>query len=366
MFPPLSYTKSPWQENYSEIIDVRSPGEFAEDHFPNAINLPVLSNEQRAEVGTIYKQVSPFQAKKIGAALVSENIARHLKSHFVHKDKNYFPLVYCWRGGQRSHSFATVLSEIGWRVTILEGGYKTYRTYVRAQLEQLPPQLTYKILCGLTGTGKTHILHLMAQRGAQVLDLEGLANHRGSLLGQEWQFVDNNNNSNCSSPNSISHPLKQPSQKSFESALVQQLQKFDRSKVVWLESESNTIGQLHIPANLWPMMQQAKCVEIKVPQPARVDWLLQKYDHLTQSPTILKEKLQQLTSRYGKATIAQWFNLINQDKMRDLVTELLEKHYDPAYHRSMNKSYYPRLEKSVFIPNLSPQSINLSLEDLGF
>lgn len=364
MSPPLSYTKSPWQENYSEIIDVRSPGEFAEDHFPNAINLPVLSNEQRAEVGTIYQQVSPFQAKKIGAALVSENIAKHLKSHFTHKDKNYSPLVYCWRGGQRSRSFATVLSEIGWRVTVLEGGYKTYRTYVRSQLEQLPQQLTYKILCGLTGTGKTHILRAMVKRGVQVLDLEGLANHRGSLLGQEWQTFESE--TNFSSPNLIAHPLQQPSQKYFESALVEQLKKFDLSKVVWLESESNKIGQLHVPANLWCMMQQAKCVEIKVPQLARVDWLLQKYDHLAKSPTFLKDKLQQLKSHYGNSKIMQWLDFIDRGQFHTLVTDLLEQHYDPAYHRSMSKSYYPRLEKSVSIPDLSPQSIDSALQNLGF
>ena len=138
MAASLKYTKEPHKETYSEIIDVRSSSEFAEDRIPGAINLPVLNDAERAEVGTIYKQFSPFQARKIGAAIVSKNISKHLNEHFANKEKSYQPLIYCWRGGQRSASLATVLSQIGWRVTLLEGGYKTYRSYVRQELDSLP------------------------------------------------------------------------------------------------------------------------------------------------------------------------------------------------------------------------------------
>jgi len=137
--PPFPiYTQQPWAETYSEIIDVRSESEFSEDRIPGAINLPVLDDAERADVGTIYKQINPFTARKKGAALVAKNISEHLTTHFANKDKDYHPLVYCWRGGQRSNSMATVLTQIGWRVAVLEGGYKTYRAYVRQQLEDLP------------------------------------------------------------------------------------------------------------------------------------------------------------------------------------------------------------------------------------
>ncbi len=342
-----TYQKFPWKENYSEIIDVRSENEFAEDHIPGAINLPVLNNEERAKVGTIYKQVSPFEARKIGASLVAKNISNHLSRHFAAKEKNYSPLVYCWRGGQRSNSLALVLTQIGWQVTVLEGGYKTYRAYVREQLKMLPLQFSYKVLCGLTGTGKTHILRQLARRGLQVLDLEALANHRGSLLGQEWK----------------EKPQPQPSQKKFESLLLQKFEKFDLSKTVWVESESNKIGQIYLPPALWERMKQASCVEVQLPLEARVEWLLQEYPHLVNDPDMLKSKLQGLKSRYGWQKIHYWYRLIDQGQRKTLVGDLLTNHYDPAYRRSMSKTYQP-LEKELSIPDLSMKSVDTVLDIL--
>jgi tRNA 2-selenouridine synthase len=323
MPPSPTFTTQPWKETYSEIIDVRSPAEFAEDCIPGAINLPVLSNLERAEVGTIYKQ-SPFAARKKGAALVASNLSQHLLDHFESKDKNYRPLVYCWRGGQRSNSMALVLSQVGWQVTVLEGGYKTYRTYVRQQLEQLPTQFTYKILCGLTGTGKTHILQQLSQRpNQQVLDLEALANHRGSLLGEEW----------------TNKPLAQPTQKQFESLLLQQLQSFDSSIPVWVESESNKIGQVHLPPSLWQKMKQANCIEIQLPLDARVQFLLATYPHLVDNPEILKVKLQLLKPRYGKDKINHWGQLIDKGLWKEFVQDLLQFHYDPSYSQSIERDF---------------------------
>jgi tRNA 2-selenouridine synthase len=343
----LTYTKSPWKENYSEIIDVRSENEFAEDRIPGAINLPILNNEERAKVGTIYKQVSPFEARKIGAALVAKNISDYLIHHFANKDKNYSPLIYCWRGGQRSNSLAIVLTQIGWRVTVLEGGYTTYRAYVRQQLDTLPLQFNYKILCGLTGTGKTHILHQLALRGEQILDLEKLANHRGSLLGQEWKET----------------PIPQPSQKQFESLLLKELQQLDPNQTVWLESESNKIGELHLPPLLWEQMKQASCIEIQLPIAARVEWLLQEYPHLANNPDILKNKLLKLKSRYGREKIKQWYRLIDERKLEILVEDLLKSHYDLAYERSLEKTY-KKIEKIISLPNLSTQSIEIPVAQL--
>lgn len=343
----LTYTQQPWLETYSEIIDVRSPSEFAEDRIPGAINLPVLNDAERAEVGTIYKQVSPFNARKLGAALVAKNISQHLSQHFAAKDKDYHPLIYCWRGGQRSNSMALVLTQIGWRVTLLEGGYKTYRAYVRQQLENLPEKFTYQVLCGLTGSGKTYILDKMRQYGAQVLNLENLAHHRGSLLGEEWQ----------------GKVSPQPSQKYFETLLLQQLQKFNCNQPVWVESESQKIGQIYLPQSLWNKMQQASCVEIQLSIAVRVQFLLKTYPHLVNHPDILKNKLKQLKSRYGWEKINQWYKLIDAGEWESFVLDILQNHYDPIYSQSL-KRFFHEVQRVVSISDLSDNTIDNLLKSL--
>ncbi len=347
MAASLKYTKEPYKETYSEIIDVRSSSEFAEDRIPGAINLPVLNDAERAQVGTIYKQFSPFQARKIGAAIVSKNISQHLNEHFANKEKDYQPLIYCWRGGQRSASLATVLSQIGWRVTLLEGGYKTYRNYVRQELDSLPQQLNYKILCGLTGSGKTHILGKMHQQGFQVLDLEALANHRGSLLGEEWRGK--------LSP--------QPTQKYFDTKLLQALQSFNRDRTVWVESESSKIGQVHLPESLWKEMKQSSCVEIDLPLDVRVQFLLQQYPHLINNPEILKTKLEKLKSNCGWKKISQWYQMINNQDWESFVKDMLESHYDPTYRKSMQMNFN-RVEQVVSLNDLCDRTIDNWLDSL--
>ncbi|QSJ16960.1 tRNA 2-selenouridine(34) synthase MnmH [Nostoc sp. UHCC 0702] len=343
----LTYSQQPWTETYSEIIDVRSPSEFAEDHIPRAINLPVLNDAERAEVGTIYKQVSPFTARKIGAALVSKNISHHLIEHFAAKDKDYHPLIYCWRGGQRSNSMALVLTQIGWCVTLLAGGYKTYRTYVRQQLEHLPEQFTYQVLCGLTGSGKTYILEKTHQHGAQVLDLESLANHRGSLLGEEWQ----------------KKVSPQPSQKYFDTLLLQQLEKFNFHQPVWVESESQKIGQVYLPQSLWHKMKQGNCVEIQLPLAARVHFLLRTYPHLVTHPDILKSKLDKLKSYCGGEKISHWYKLIDAGEWEIFVQDILQFYYDPIYRQSI-KRFFGKAEQLLSLSNLSDSSINNLLKSL--
>lgn len=366
------YTQQPWTEAYSEIIDVRSESEFAEDRVPGAINLPVLHDAERAKVGTIYKQVCPFEARKVGASLVAQNIARHLESHFAAKDKGYHPLVYCWRGGQRSNSIALVLSQVGWQVTVLDGGYKTYRAYVRDRLEHLPKQFTFRVLCGMTGSGKTHILRQLGDRGLQVLDLEGLANHRGSLLGQEWESgrVEEEENEATSDRPASSSPQvgklsPQPSQKHFESLLLQQLQRFDASQPVWVEAESNKIGQIYLPPSFWQQIKQAQCVEIQLPLEARIERLLQEYLHFITHPNLLKQKLQYLKSRYGREKIQEWYSLIDASQWHTLVEDLLTYHYDPAYDQSIERCYL-RVERKLQIADLSDASINALLDALEF
>ena len=347
MVASLKYTREPHKETYSEIIDVRSSSEFAEDRIPGAINLPVLNDAERAEVGTIYKQFSPFKARKIGAAIVSKNISKHLNEHFADKEKNYQPLIYCWRGGQRSASLATVLSQIGWRVTLVEGGYKTYRSYVRQELDSLPRTLNYKILCGLTGSRKTHILEKMRQRGFQVLNLEALANHRGSLLGQEWEGK--------LSP--------QPSQKYFDSKLLQALQSFNADETVWVESESSKIGQVHLPQSLWKEMKQSSCVEIKLPLDKRVQFLLAEYPHLVDNPEILKAKLEKLKSSCGWKRISNWYQMINNQDWKSFVRDILESHYDPTYRKSMEHNF-SQVEQVISLDDLSDSCIENCVDSL--
>ena len=215
-------------KQFDAIIDVRSPAEFAEDHIPGAISAPVLDDEERAKVGTLYKQVSAFDAKKLGAALLAKNFARHVENLFKDKEQTWRPLVYCWRGGKRSGAAAHILREIGWNADTLEGGYKAYRRWVVQQLEEIPQQLEWRVIHGPTGSGKSRLLSALKAAGAQVLDLEDLAAHRGSVLG-----------------NLPGRP--QPSQKMFESLLLQKISSLQLEKPVYVEGESKKIGQLQVP-----------------------------------------------------------------------------------------------------------------------
>jgi len=344
MSPPIKYTQHTAFEEYSNIIDVRSPGEFADDHIPGAVNLYVLNDEERAQIGTIYKQESPFKAKKLGASLVSANIAHWTKTFFLEQDKDYRPLLYCWRGGQRSLSLATVLARIGWETTLIEGGYKHYRSGVRDTLESLCPRLNLQIIAGLTGTAKTLILKKLAEEHEQVIDLEGLANHRGSLLG-------------------LLPGHSQPSQKYFESLLAHQIQGFSSESVVWIESESNKIGKLHCPAPLWEKMKRADAIEIKAPIHARVDYLLKEYHEFTENSGELKRRLGLLTERHGKNTVNNWFELIDQNNWTTFVTRLLEDHYDPAYQRSI-KTNERKIRRSIPLNDLGMDQLDKIITNL--
>jgi tRNA 2-selenouridine synthase len=341
MTRPINHTANPWSGPWTEIIDVRSPAEFAEDHIPGAINLPVLNNEERAKVGTLYVQSSPFLARKVGAALVAQNIGQHLQAHFIEQDRDYQPLVYCWRGGQRSGSLATVLAAIGWGVTVLEGGYKTYRRLVQGQLSELPRQFTFHVLCGPTGSGKTHLLHALAPQ-AQVLDLEAIANHRGSLLGKV---------------------STQPSQKYFDSLLLARLQQFDPAQPVWVEAESSKIGQVYLPQSLLTQMNQGLTVALEVPIAQRVNWILQGYPHYVAQPDLLKAELKSLTSRYGHAQIQQWFHWIDHGELAMFVESILRVHYDPCYFHALNQ-HYAQMNYRVELADFAPESISKATQQL--
>lgn len=307
---------------FDEIIDVRSPGEFAEDHIPGAINLPVLSDAERERVGTLYKQVSSFDAKKVGAALVARNIAQHLDAWFADKPKGYRPLVYCWRGGSRSGSLTHILQKIGFAAMQLDGGYKAYRRHVVAELVRLPAQFAYRVVSGPTGSGKSRLLLALASEGAQVLDLEVLAAHRGSLLG--------------ALPGQA-----QPSQKSFESAIWSALNGFDPARPVFVESESKKIGALRVPEALITAMHASRCLRLEVPLAARVNLLTEDYAHFLLDPETINRQLGFLTTLRGHETIAKWQALATEQAWPELVAVLLEQHYDPAYLKSLSRNYTP-------------------------
>jgi len=307
-------------DDFDEVVDVRSPAEFAIDHLPGAVNCPVLDNEERARVGTIYKQVSPFEARKVGAALVAKNIARHLETHFASRDQRWKPLIYCWRGGKRSGSMALVLRDIGWDAAALQGGYQSYRRAVLAQLDELPSRFGYSVICGPTGSGKSRLLQALAARGAQVLDLEALAKHRGSVLGDL--------------PGD-----SQPSQKMFESLVWHALRNFDATRPVFVEAESKRIGSLRVPERLLERMRASNCVRIHAPNTERVRFLIGEYRHLLEEPAWLKTLLLRLTALHSKETVGRWIAQIDAGDWQALVTDLLATHYDPAYLRSMERNY---------------------------
>jgi tRNA 2-selenouridine synthase len=305
---------------FDEVIDVRSPAEFAEDHVPRAASYPVLDNEERARIGTLYKQVSPFESKKLGAALVARNIARHLESSFVGRGKGWRPLVYCWRGGKRSGAMTHVLREIGWQAAQLDGGYKAYRREVVAQLAAQPRAFRYLVLCGATGSAKSRLLEALGRQGAQVLDLERLAAHRGSVLGN---LPD----------------APQPSQKAFETGVWDALRKLDPHRPVFVEAESKKIGQLQVPDVLLETMRVAECVRIEAPVAARVRFLIDEYRHFLADPAVLKAQLDCLLALHGREVIGRWQAAADRGEWEALVTDLLENHYDPAYRRSTHRNY---------------------------
>ncbi len=310
----------PQLSGYDEIIDVRSPAEYAEDHIPGAISAPVLNDEQRAEVGTLYTQVSPFVAKKRGAALIARNIAQHLETLFSDKPKQWKPLVYCWRGGQRSGAMAHIMAQVGWSVGRLDGGYKSYRRQVLADLETLPGALQFRVVCGPTGSGKSRLLRVLHEAGAQVLDLEALAQHRGSLLG-----------------NLPGEP--QPSQKMFDSRVWDALHHFAPERPVFVEAESKKIGLLNTPEALLKKMRSSDCLLIEAPIAARVQLLMEDYQHFLGDPALLIQRLAPLLPLQGHQVLDHWKKLAEQGDWTELVENLLIQHYDPAYQRSTANNF---------------------------
>lgn len=301
---------------------MRSPSEYIQDHIPGATNFPAVDDNERSIVGTLYKQTSTFEARKQGASFIAGNVARYLKTHFSDRDEYWHPLIYCWRGGNRSKAFTHILQEIGWQAVQLPGGYKSYRALVRNALDTLPPHFDFKVLCGRTGVGKSLLLKVLEENGAQVLDLEYLANHRGSVLGNPVEG-------------------SQPSQKYFESLLCKKLQGLDCDRPVYVEAESRKIGKIQLPDALLNTIRSADCIRLRASLNERTAYLTHEYRHFLEDRKLLNDALKGLTPFLGKEKIRRWTRRWETpEDVQALVVSLLTEHYDPIYVRSMQKHFH--------------------------
>ena len=314
--------------SFDTVIDARSPSEHGLDHVPGAINWPTLNDAERAEIGTLYKQVNPLEARKRGAVLAARNIADHIERHALDKPKSWRPLVYCWRGGQRSGSLATVLGAIGFHVTLIEGGYRAWRAALLADLPTAALRLSFRVVCGPTGSGKTRLLHALQQQGAQVIDLEALARHRSSVLGHV-------------------PGMPQPSQKRFDSLVWAALREADPARAVYIESESKKVGNLRLPDTLMDVMRSSPCVALELADDERVALLMEDYPHFLHDADMFCRRLEALTERVGKATVQTWITAVRAGETPAVVRTLLASHYDPLYASSTgrNFTFWPQASK---------------------
>ncbi|MGS5086860.1 tRNA 2-selenouridine(34) synthase MnmH [Hydrogenophaga sp. A37] len=306
--------------DFDTLIDARTEDEHALDHVPGAINWPTLNNAERITIGTMYKQVNAFEAKKRGAALSARNIAAHIEREVIDKPRDWKPLVYCWRGGNRSGALATILGAIGFHVTLIEGGYKAWRAALVDDLTTQAQRLTYRVVCGPTGSGKTRLLQALRAEGAQVLDLEALANHRSSVLGHI-------------------PGVEQPSQKRFDSLIWDALRGFDAAQPVFVESESKKVGNVRVPDALIEAMRESPCIDLVLSDEERVALLLEDYDFFVKDSEHFCQRLEALTELRGKAVVEGWTDMVRSDQTPQVVLELLTQHYDPMYAASIRRNF---------------------------
>lgn len=331
-------------EKFDDVIDVRSPLEFKEDHIIGAINCPVLSDQERELIGKVYKKDSTFKAKVLGSSIISMNISKILKKYFVNKPGSWRPLVYCWRGGQRSKALSIIMTEVGWRATQLTGGYKLYRHDVRNKIDEIAKKLKITLISGKTGTGKTRLLQQIHHLGGQIIDLENIANHKGSLLGKK-----------------INSP--QPFQKFFESQLFYHLKNLNIRKKVFIEAESSKIGDLHIPKALWLKMLSSKKINVESSIESRVNFLLDDYKYVQIENDFFNPLLNGLKQRINKEILIEWNSLIKKQDWKLLTKSLLVNHYDPSYLINYKRKNQNIL-KNFYLKKVSRNEIKILAEKI--
>lgn len=319
-------------DDFDTVIDARSEDEFALDHLPGAVNWPTLNNVERIQIGTLYKQVNPFEARKRGAAIAARNIAAHIDREVIDKPKDWKPLAYCWRGGQRSGALSMVLGQIGFRVTLVEGGYKAFRAAMLQDVDRMVPALHFQVVCGPTGSGKTRLLQALSAQGAQVLDLEALANHRSSVLGAIPGVV-------------------QPSQKRFDTLIWDALRHLDPVKPVFVESESKKVGNVSLPSSLVDAMRLSPCLNLQLSDRERVALLMEDYNHLVRDVDFLCDRLAVLIPLRGRAVVEAWMALARSGQLSQVVQDLLTQHYDPAYLQSIRRNFVQFNDSKLIAPD---------------
>ncbi|MEO7106242.1 MAG: tRNA 2-selenouridine(34) synthase MnmH, partial [Rhodoferax sp.] len=307
-------------DGFDTVIDARSESEFALDHLPGAVNWPTLNDEERKSIGTLYVQVNAFEAKKRGAAIAARNIATHIEAHVIAKPREWRPLAYCWRGGKRSGALSLILDQIGFRVTLVEGGYKAFRAAMLLDIANRVKELNFQVICGTTGSGKTRLLQALAQAGAQVLDLEALAQHRSSVLG-------------------AIPGQSQPSQKRFDTLIWDSLRRFNTQRPVFVESESKKVGNVALPMDLVERMRASPCWDLSLSMDERVELLLEDYDFFVKDSAHFCNRLDVLAEFRGKAVVQGWKEQVATGNWKPVVTDLLVLHYDPVYLQSMQRNF---------------------------
>ncbi len=307
-------------DEFDTVIDARSESEFGLDRLPGAVNWPTLNDEERHAIGTMYVQVNAFEAKKRGAAIAARNIAAHIEREVIDKPKDWKPLAYCWRGGKRSGSLALILDQIGFRVTLLEGGYKAFRAAMLLDIARIVPGLRFQVVCGTTGSGKTRLLQALQAQGAQVIDLEALANHRSSVLG-------------------AIPGVAQPSQKRFDTLVWDALRRFDPAKTVFVESESKKVGNVAVPLPLIEAMRSSPCLNLSLPDPERVALLVEDYSFFVHDAELFCGRLDVLVEFRGRAVVEAWKASVRAGAIEPVVQALLTEHYDPGYLQSMRRNF---------------------------
>ena len=325
--------------NFEKIIDVRSELEFEEDAIPKSENFPVLNNYQRKRVGKIYKN-DPFEARKIGATIIVKNIETFLKKNSLSKSQNI--LIYCWRGGMRSLSLYLVLKNIGYKVTILDKGYKEYRSFINNFFINELRSIKFKILNGLTGTGKTFFLNKLSNN-FPVIDFEKLAGHKGSILGDI-------------------PGISQPTQKKFESRIWYNMFEYKFKSEFWAESESHRIGKLFIPNKLFDKMKKGKVFNLIVPKKTRVDFILKDYKYLLEQKKKLCNSLIILKKFIGEKEFKKLKEQIDKRNYNKFVLNLLDLHYDKVYKKIQN---YRNVYRQIKLNSIDNYAFKILLKKLN-